>query len=168
MDFNLLDDEVIEDLLTCPKRVTNPKARWSIQKKSKQINYNAVSKCGTHKFKVYLRQNTLIDYAFSCGLAVETDIGFVTLCRYNGSDHPHRNDIENEKFAFQCHIHQTTKRYIDSSYKNDKFATPTDRYQYLLGAVEAMIADCNIRGLKPKGLEETGDLFAEGDQDGTN
>ncbi len=168
MDINFLDDEIIEDLLTCPKRITNPGARGSVQKKSEQINFNAVSDCGTHKFRVYIRQNSLIDYAFSCGLAIETDTGYQTLCRYNGSDHPHKNDIEGEKFAFHCHIHRVTKRYIDSGLKPDKFATPTDRYQYLAGAVQAMAEDCNIRGLKLTRLLRNGELFPEGEEDGKN
>src|SRR5690554_4304507 len=114
MDINLLDDEVIEQLLTCSKRITNPKARWSEHKSSEQINFNAVSDCGAFRFKVYIRQNSKMDFAFSCGLAIETETGFQTLCRYNGSDHVHKNDLEGEKFAFQCHIHRITKRYIDS------------------------------------------------------
>jgi hypothetical protein len=168
MDFSLLDDEVIEHILSCPKRITNPNARWSEQKKSKQNNFNAVSNCGEHKFKVYFRQNTIIESAFSCGLSVETTAGFITLCRYNGSDHAHKNDIENERFAFQCHIHRATKRYIDSGYKPDKYAAPTTRYELLAGAVEAMAEDCNIRGLKMKGLAETAEMFPEGEENGKN
>jgi hypothetical protein len=163
MDASFLDDEIIDRLITCAKTIKNPKARWTSQKKSKQITFAAVSDCGTHTFRVYLRQSLRIDYAFSCGVALETPDGVITLCRYNGSDHPHRNDIENEKFAFQCHIHRITKRYIDSNYKPDKYAKLTDRYEYLAGAVDAMIEDCSIRGLNPKGLLETTDMFPEGE-----
>lgn len=165
MDASFLDDEVIEELLGCPKRITNPGARWSLQKQSKQLTYSAVSECGSHKFRVYLRQSDRLEYAFSCGVVLETDGGQISLCRYNGSDHQHRNDIEGEKFAFRCHIHRTTKRYIDRGLKSDKYAEPTDRYEYLPGAVMAMVSDCNITGLKLGKFMQTHELFPEGEGD---
>lgn len=86
---------------------------------------------------------------FSCGLSwVASNGETLTLCRYNGSSHDHPNHLENERTGYNCHIHKTTERYIKANRKPEGFATATEKYYSLKGALHCLTHDCNISGLQ--------------------
>ncbi|WP_177218888.1 hypothetical protein [Polaromonas sp. OV174] len=146
--MKLTDDE-IEQLLTVPKTVRNPRARMKIQGGSEQTNYEVICENGM-AFHLYVRQNTRVPNGFSCGLSYTGATGeTVTLTRYNGSDHVHSNPIEGgAPFQMTCHIHRATQRYMEAGRKADHYAETTDRYTTLAGALKAILADCKIDGFK--------------------
>lgn len=58
MAFESLTDDKIANLLSCPKRLTNPQARSKNNEGHEQINYKVTSTDGSgHEFEVYKRQN---------------------------------------------------------------------------------------------------------------
>lgn len=150
MSKPVLSDHEIDRLLSMPKAVTNPRARWKEQKGSNQQTFDVQSDDGEHKFKLFVRQNMRLPDNFSCGLRYLHPSGeTVTLTRYNGSDHPHENPLEGGRFDGICHIHRATQRYMEAGRKSEHFAEPTDRYSNVEGALRALIQDCNISGIEP-------------------
>lgn len=144
----VLTDDVIQELLSLPKFILNPKARKISKRGSEQVNYDVEGESG-EKFKVYLRQNLRIPEGFSCGLLYVTDSGdTITLTRYNGSDHEHGNPLDDGKpLPVACHIHRATQKYMLAGRKAEHYADTTTRYSNLDGALKAMCFDCNISGL---------------------
>lgn len=143
-----LTDEQISSLLSAKKTVINPGAKWKEQRGSKQKNYSLESDDG-HRFTLYIRQNVRLPHGFSCGLSLEHPIaGPVTLTRYNGSDHEHRNPLDGLKLEPACHIHMATERYMQAGRKPEHHAECTDRYTDLDGALRSIVEDCNIYGIR--------------------
>ncbi|MGA4530007.1 DUF6978 family protein [Ectopseudomonas chengduensis] len=144
----ILTDEQIERLISSPKTVTSPGARWKTQRGSRQRNFDLESEGGKLRFLLYLRQNERIRDSFSCGLLYFHAGGErVTLARYIGSDHPHYNPLDGTRSDNHCHIHRATERYMSAGRKAEHYAESTDRYTDLDGALRAMIEDCKISGI---------------------
>jgi hypothetical protein len=151
-----LSDELIAQLLKIEKIVKNPGAKPSLLKRSLRHNYSVESVDGTRLFELYTRQNQIDPDAFSCGLTFYPRPGDkgVTLTRYNGPYHVHRNPLEgDEEIRNLPHIHLATERYMELG-KVDKFAETTDRYADLSGALTCLLADCNITGLELDSRED--------------
>jgi hypothetical protein len=75
----------------------------------------------------------------------------LTLCRYNGANHAHRNHIERNKLVNVAHIHSATERYILAGKHPDGYAEATERYSTVDGAFRCVLVDCNITGILPDG-----------------
>ena len=72
MAFESLTDDKIADLLSCPKRLTNPQARSKNKNGHDQVNYKVVaSDSSGHNFELYKRQNLRdgMEDDFSCGIS---------------------------------------------------------------------------------------------------
>lgn len=145
----MLTDSEIEQLIKTPKIVRNPRARSKEQRKSVHVTYMLESECGTHRFDLYTRQNQIDPEHYSCGLVYHhPDSGGIPLLRYNGSNHEHRNPLEdNELIRFRCHIHRATQRYIELGDKAEKYAETTDRYSNMGEALACLLLDCSVSGL---------------------
>lgn len=91
----------IDELLSMAKRIKNPNARAVPKGQHEQTNYQVIGPDESFLFILYCRQNKNIRDDFSCGLSWNTPSGEVlTLVRYNGSSHPHINQLEKEKLDF--------------------------------------------------------------------
>lgn len=160
MDNISLTDSQIEEFISEAKVVTNPRARWVEQRKSKRKNYDVESSDGKRKYTLYIRQNTILPDNFSCGLRLEIPGQEpVTLVRYNGCDHPHENPLEGDDVSYKCHVHRATERYIDLGLKPEHFAVATDRYNNCNGALKCLVGDCKIMGLTLPDIDTTRDMF---------
>lgn len=107
----MLNDAQIEQLRLESKVVSNGKSRVSDKRSHLERNYLAESASGS-RYKIFVRQCNLIADNFSCGIMYQKGDGqWIILARYNGSDHPHANDIEKTSFEMKCHIHIATERY---------------------------------------------------------
>ena len=71
----------------------------------------------------------------------------------------HHNRLEDEWIAAKCHIHTTTQRYIQAGFKPEGYASTTDRYRTLAGALHCLVNDCRISGLTTEPDQPT--LFRE-------
>lgn len=151
MNFDELSDTDIQTLLSLPKRVTNPGAKWKEKPGHRQKNFNIST--DDYDFQVYVRQSLNDQDDFSCGLKViKPDGQPLTLVRYNGPSHVH-GDIE-----FQCHIHRATEHAIRAGRKPESEASATAKYRTLDGAIFELVNDCAISGIAGLGRDEP-DLF---------
>ena len=143
-----ISDAEIDRLIALEKAVINPRARRITQRGSERINYEATGQTG-EQFFIYVTRNIRLADGFSCGLLYVSPSGEkLTLVRYNGPDHEHTNALESGKpLPRACHIHRATERYINAGRKAEHHAETTTRYTDLDGALRALIADCNVRGL---------------------
>ncbi|MXZ83461.1 MAG: hypothetical protein F4Z10_07235 [Synechococcus sp. SB0666_bin_14] len=139
----------LDQLRLAPKRILNPRARWSNKPQARPIhrqrNFEAVEEGGkTAKFQIYQRQNLRDEHDFSCGIRYLPHHGEpLTLARHNGPSHEH-GDI-----AYRPHIHRASERAILAGRKPESDATPTDRFQSLEGALACLVEDFNVCGLNP-------------------
>ncbi len=151
MAFESLTDEKIQQLIECPKRVTNAQARTKLKEGHEQTNYKVTSIDGSNlEFELYKRRNLREGMSddFSCGIAWIAPNGeLVTLARYNGSSHTHCNQLERGKLGYNTHIHKATERYLRANKKAEGFAEITARYNTLNGALHCLVVDCNISGI---------------------
>ncbi|MCC7307593.1 MAG: hypothetical protein IT173_08505 [Acidobacteria bacterium] len=151
MAFESITDRKIAELLQMRKRVTYPGTRAKNKDGHEQFNYKVISSDDADlEFSLYTRQNLRagMEDDFSCGVSWLAPNGEVlTLARYNGSSHPHRNQIEGNVLSCESHIHTATERYIRANKKAEGFAVPTDRYRTLKGALHCLASDCSIVGL---------------------
>lgn len=151
MAFESITDDKIADLLNCPKRIENPSARTKIIDQIEKMNYKVISTDGAgHKFIVYKRQNLRpnMEDDFSCGICWTSSTGeLLTLKRYNGPNHIHKNYIEKLDLERKCHIHFASEKYIRANRKAEGFADITDRYTKLEGAFDCLVKDCKISNI---------------------
>lgn len=151
MAFESLTDAQISDLLSCPKRLTNPNAKAKIKEGHEQYNFKVEATDGSgHEFLIYKRQNLRLgmENDFSCGISWLAPNGeSFTLRRYNGSSHSHPNFLEKEKLGYFCHIHLATEKYIKANRKAEGFAEISDRYNTVNGALHCLVIDCNVKGI---------------------
>ena len=97
-------------------------------------------------FTLRVRQSLLDPYDFSVILSYTPPSGgaeFI-LRRHNGPSHPHRNAIENERFAGVCHIHEATERYQLKGSRAEHFARPTESFSDMATALRCMLVDANF------------------------
>ncbi len=151
MGLESVTQSKLDELLAMSKRVTNPNARETEKYKHKSRNFKVVDNSGDHTFSLFMRQSTEIEDDFSCGLLLNMPSGeTLTLARYNGCSHSHKNHIENEKLEFSCHIHKATEKYIQAGKKAEGYAETTDRYRSVEGALHCLMLDWNISGMNTK------------------
>ena len=144
----LYTDEELDALRTMPKRIDNPRSRWSEKPAGapshRQRSFKARGGGDEQSvFEIYQRQNIQDDADFSCGIVhVALDGSRLTLARYNGSGHEH-GDI-----LYRPHIHRATEKAIASGRRPEREAEGTDRYQTLEGALACLLEDFSIAGLR--------------------
>jgi hypothetical protein len=144
-----LTDADIAKLKAMPKTLLNPRAREKQHNQFLVRDFEIEGPNG-EKFFVYTRQNTLDPEDFSTGLRWTRGGMDITLARYNGSNHRHRNAIENETIEFQCHIHELTERYQLAGLRGESYAVPTTAYSDLAGALKLLYSHWNISPPPPK------------------
>ena len=144
----LYTDEELDALRIMPKRIDNPRSRWSEKPAGAPSHQQRSFKArggGDEQsvFEIYQRQNIQDDTDFSCGIVhVALDGSRLTLARYNGSGHEH-GDI-----LYRPHIHRATEKAIASGRRPEREAEETDRYQTLEGALACLLEDFSIAGLR--------------------
>ena len=147
MPNRLYTDEELHALRIIPKRVDNPRSRWSEKPAGTPSHRQRSFKVrvgGDEQsiFEIYQRQNIQDDADFSCGIVhVTLDGSRLTLARYNGPGHEH-GDIH-----YRPHIHRATAKAIASGRKPEREAEETDRYRTLEGALACLLEDFSIAGL---------------------
>ena len=136
-------DEELAGLWSAPKRVSNPRARWTNKLGHRQRNFQACDQQDDSvRFSIYQRQNVHDDNDFSCGIEYIPRVGArLTLARYNGPSHRHG------EIVYRPHIHRTTARAIASGKKPESEANETDRYTNLDGALRCLVEDFHLQGL---------------------
>lgn len=143
-----MNDLEVNRLIEIEKIYSNGVLRWKTQKRSKRCDCILHANEIDGYFVLYARQNEIDIDNFSCGIKlVRPGKEDITLLRYNGSAHEHTNILEREVIDFECHIHMATERYANTGYKIDHYATRTNEYIDLKGAIKCLILRSNIQGL---------------------
>lgn len=135
-----------------PKRITNPRARWSNKPKGHPVHRQRIFRArGTiedgreHRFLVYQRQSLRDKPSYSCGIVYLPPAGpRLTLARYKGPSHRH-GDIR-----YRPHIHQATEAAIATGRRPEHAAEETERYTTLEGALACLIKDYSLSGVRAK------------------
>ncbi len=98
-----------------------------------------------NSYRIILRQLNSNPLAFSVILAFspEDTTALFRLRRYNGRNHDHTNQIENNTFT-GFHIHTATERYQELRMREDTYAELTDRYSELNSALKCLFEDCGF------------------------
>ncbi len=144
MPVPLHTDEQLTALREVPKRVLNPRAQWTEKPGGapayRQRSYKA---CGetdeTLRFEIYQRESLHDPTDFSSGIAaILRDGSRLMLARYNGFSHEH-GDI-----VFAPHVHRATEQAMREGRKPEFYATRTDRYQTVQGALACLFDDFQI------------------------
>ena len=158
-----LSNEEILALKSMPKKLLKPlRQKWIDQLKFRQLSLELCSNDEEYRFKLYMRQSTLDDDNFSCGLSyLESNENDITLARYNGSSHVHVNKCDGQRFDFECHIHEANEESLKVSKKIENFAIKTNRYTNLSGAIQCVLKDFNIIDINIGQLIKQGGLFDE-------
>lgn len=97
-------------------------------------------------FRVIVRQREdhPLDFSVVLGYQLPDSTRLFRLRRFNGLSHEHSNPLEDETF-YAFHVHQATERYQSQAGSNEEhYATPTDAYVDLAGAVDHMLATCGF------------------------
>ncbi len=154
-DFFLTDEE-IRVLIDEPKKMnrsTDSLLRDMKIKKGRassvfQYAFRFPRQNNEGSWQIYLRRNRENALDFSCGMEFvpKGRNQAFTLRRYNGKSHEHTNRLEGHPPFYDFHIHEATEKYQRSSYKDEHYATPTDRYADLSGAVRCLLADFQVTG----------------------
>ena len=138
-------DDDLKALHDMPKRATNPRARWTIKPKvmpSHRQREFQVRGEGDVRFAIYQRQSLEDESDFSCGIRYcPSGATPLTLARYNGPSHVHG------EIRYRAHIHGATASAIAAGRKPESYATPTDRYATLEGALACLLQDFHVNGV---------------------
>ena len=149
--FEGLTDNDLDGFRLDPKHkvsATHPKAKDIFVEQQFELLSSVTE---ARRYRLYKRHHPSLPGVFSVGLAVCLGADWLTICRYNGDFHPHRNRLEKNRLVNVCHIHHATQRYIQAGLHPDGFAVQTDRYSTIDGAFRCMLIDCRIAGVLPTG-----------------
>lgn len=144
MSFESLSQAEIDHLVSRPKTVvglSSPKVKQHAGTQHDEWSVRLISDDQKYHFRMYTRQNRLLDADFSCGLIWESAGGDLHLTRLNGNTHVHG------PLQFVFHIHRATEKAIREGRKPESFAEATKDYDSLEGAKHQLVALAKISGL---------------------
>ncbi len=149
--LRILSDNEIQMLIDDEKLISaqqiigiHPIPKNSRQHTSYHLNITSVSK---RKYSIQVRTNLANVFDFSIILSYydEQSHKWYLLRRYNGSNHSHRNHIENTKISRNFHIHKATERYQKEGRDIVGYAESTNKYSNWKDALQLMFEECNFR-----------------------
>lgn len=123
-------DDNIQDLIACPKRVTDPPAReFKSENRHRRKDMRLQSTNGqSHNFEVFIRQSLEFAEDFSLGLVYMSPEGKrMTLVRFNGQHGQSNDPLDLAKTHFQYHIHTATAANLNDG-RYEKHPAALARY----------------------------------------
>ena len=143
MDDLQLSNQEIEELIQCPKRITEPPKKdmqlvnghWRNDMKLQSISE-------MHEFSVFMRKNEDFEENFSIGLVYHPmEVrGDIHLLRCNGPHGPHVLFDHHDRF----HIHKADSKNLDSGMRAERNAYITKEYASFQDALGYFLKKCNI------------------------
>ncbi len=154
MDEFYSDEDIallISEVKSIPVSLAHIGAKFREKRGHKEFDY-FINRPDGSLFIMKIRQSLENALAFSVILALQPKgkSELFILRRYNGKNHRHRNRIEKDIAFYDFHIHTATERYQNEGMYEEGYAVVTDRYVDLNGAIESLIADCNIVSTNPQ------------------
>lgn len=142
----LYTNELIEELISCPKRIINAPKDSGVGRGSSKIKFMLESIDGNHTFSGFISKNLTFQENFSIGLVYQPrdEKGTIVLIRANGPHGP------SESFPHHSgpHVHIATAERINAGLKpegkietNVPYSTIEDGIQYFLKRINLLPAD---------------------------
>jgi hypothetical protein len=143
----IFTDELIEELITCPKKVIDSPKNAGINFGSKKIKFMLSSLDGQYSFSGFISENASFQENFSIGLVFnpKEEKGHVVLVRVNGPHGPNEKAPHHEG----PHVHKATAEAIAAGLKPEKgelitnvpYATKEDAVQYYVRLINIVSPD---------------------------
>jgi hypothetical protein len=135
-------DLLIQELIVCPKTITESPKDSGIGRGSYKIGFGMVSTDGQHSFSGFISRNTFFQENFSIGLVYipKEEKGKICLLRCNGL-HGEVIGVPHHSFF---HIHTTTAEDINNGIKVEKYIQKTEEYSTLEDAIQFYANYINI------------------------
>jgi len=143
MDDLQLSDQEIEELIQCPKRITEPpKKEMQLVDGHWRNDMKLQSVSEMHEFSVFMRKNEDFEENFSIGLVYHAREvrGNIHLLRCNGPHGPHVLFDHHDRF----HIHKADSKNLDSGMRAERNAYITKEYASFQDALGYFLKKCNI------------------------
>lgn len=153
-------DSFIEELLTCPKKITKPPAReMKLDRGNWKNNFELESEGGEFKFSVFIRYNDTFNENFSIGLDYNPreEPGTIALIRCNG---PHGSTKQWDHHG-RTHTHVASAETVNNGLKPESNIEITDRYTSWNEALQFFVKRVNIHGAEVSFPPPQGNLFDE-------
>lgn len=139
-------DEMIEELISCPKKLTDSPKDSGAGRGSSKVKFYLESNDGNYSFSGFISKNFTFQENFSIGLVYypKDEKGSIVLLRVNGPHGPNENMPHHEG----PHVHVSTAVRINAGLKPEgkieaivPYATVDDAIQYFLKRINVMVAD---------------------------
>ena len=125
----------LEELITCPKRIIEPPRRDMRLERGSFHNDFELETIGDNindkiKFSVFMRKNESFPENFSIGLIVypKDEYGSFCILRYNGPHGDHVNSLLDPHPHFGFHIHEAKAENIMEGFSSELYAELTKSY----------------------------------------
>lgn len=144
--FMVYTDEVIAELIDCPKKVLNSPRDAGIGRGSSKIKFKLESTDGKYSFVAFISRNLTFQENFSIGLVYQPkdQKGTIVLLRVNGPHGPNENIPHHEG----PHVHKATAERINTGLRPEgmietdvPYATIEDAIQYFVKRINITDAD---------------------------
>ncbi len=144
--FMLYTDEFIDELLNCPKKVTNSPKDLGVGRGSSKIKFTLESTDGNYSFSGFISKNLTFQENFSIGLVYQPkeEKSTIVLLRVNGPHGPNENIPHHEG----PHVHLATADRINTGLKAEgkveigvPYATVDDAIQYYIKRINVIATD---------------------------
>lgn len=135
-------DELIHDLIVCPKTIIEAPKDSGISRGSLKTVFGMASVDGVHNFTGFISRNAVFQENFSIGLVYDPkeEKGKICLLRCNGL-HGETIGVPHHSFF---HIHTVTADDINNGIKVEKHIQKTEEYSTLDDAIQFYIKYVNI------------------------
>ena len=146
--MKLYTEADLATLRSMQKRVVNPGARWLNKPKTRPVHRQRAFQVSggsddESRFLIYQRANLLDQLDYSSGILYLPRGGLsLTLARYNGPSHEHRDIV------YRPHIHRASEKAIAAGRKPESDAEETERFETLEGALACLVNDFNVTGIR--------------------
>lgn len=138
----LYTDELIEELISCPKKVVIAPKDSGFGRGSSKVKFTLESDDTNHSFSSFISQNITFQENFSIGLVYQPkdEKGTIVLVRVNGPHGPNENIPHHEG----PHIHLATADRINAGLKPEGHIETNVPYATIEEAIQFFIRRINI------------------------
>lgn len=135
-------DELIEELVNCPKKVVDAPKDSGVGRGSRKIKFLLESEDGHHSFSGFISKNLTFQENYSIGLVYnpKEEKGKIVLVRVNG---PHGQN-ENAPHHDGSHVHLSTAERINAGLKPEGVIETDVPYSTIEDAIQHYIKRINI------------------------
>jgi hypothetical protein len=138
----LYTDEIIEELISCPKRVITAPKDSGFGRGSSKVKFTLESVDANHSFSSFISQNLTFQENFSIGLVYQPkdEKGTIVLMRVNGPHGPNENIPHHEG----PHVHLATAERINAGLRPEGYIETKVPYATIEDAIQYFIRRVNI------------------------